>query len=282
MALGLNPDAYKVFKERDRTREYDLFASDYYSKPFIKAITRGLQDYAKEVGLGDAEVPHFIVSFVQNMPYTSDDVTTGFDEYPRFPYETFYDNGGDCEDTSILASAMLHELGYDVALLRFPGHMAVGIECRPSAGQSYYTHQGIRYCYLETTGENWEIGMVPASVQGSPATVSPIIERPVLEIEFTAEYRTVGDTVTVDVDVSVNNVGSKTARGGFVYVALRRPGTNRVWDKIESRKFQLEPEASYLYQVTNLRVPAGKSFNIYARAGGRNLIGDEAVSDLLR
>ena len=65
------------------------------------------------------------VSFAQNLPYTADDVTTGFDEYPRFPYETLYDNGGDCEDTSILVSAMLRELRYGVALLHFPGHMAV-------------------------------------------------------------------------------------------------------------------------------------------------------------
>ena len=108
-------------------RDYDLFASDQLSKPFVKEVTGKLARYGKKSGLRNSELPYFIVAFVQHLPYTVDDVTTGFDEYPRFPYETLYDNGGDCEDTSILVSAMLHELRYEVALLHFPGHMAVGV-----------------------------------------------------------------------------------------------------------------------------------------------------------
>ena len=69
------------------------------------------------------------------------------------PTRPLYDKGGDCEDTSILASALLHELGYEVALLFFPGHVAVGVECRPQAGQPHYRHRGRRYCYVETTGD---------------------------------------------------------------------------------------------------------------------------------
>ena len=110
VALDLHAATYEGFRHRERTRDYDLFASDYHSKPFIEKITRKLAEHGTASGLSKAQIPYLIVSFVQNLPYTSDDVTTGYDEYPRYPYETLYDNGGDCEDTSILASAMLHEL----------------------------------------------------------------------------------------------------------------------------------------------------------------------------
>ncbi|NQU34066.1 MAG: hypothetical protein HQ521_12595 [Bacteroidetes bacterium] len=279
LTFNLYPKVYEVFQERERTRDYDLFASDYYSKEFIKTITEGLRDYAKENDLPDEEIPYFIISFVQNLPYTSDDVTTGFDEYPRFPYETIYDDGGDCEDTSILASAMLTELGYGVALLQFPGHMAVGVKCDASSGQSYYSYQGIDFCYLETTGRNWEVGDVPSNIKSASAIVKPIYERPALDIDFTSSYEYNSIEVYVDVEVNVKNLGSKKAENTKIYVALQTSNENKVWDSIESEYLQIEPESSYEYSVTNLHSPAGQRFRIYVRAFGDNVISDESVSN---
>ena len=283
LAFDLHPDNYERFRKRQRTREYDLFASDFHSKPFIQEVTRKLADYGAASGLSDDEIPYFIVSFVQNLPYTSDDLTTGFDEYPRFPYETLYDNGGDCEDTSIFAAAMLHELRYDVALLLFPGHMAVGFECRPETGQPHYRHHGRRYCYLETTGDDWDVGVVPPSVQGAVATIKPIIERPVLLVEFVAKYHRISvDTTAVDVTALVKNLGSHTARGATVYVALRQPGTDLAWDQIQSDRFGLAPEATFTYEVAGLQVQAGNPFQVYVQARGTNFGAQQAVSEVLR
>lgn len=279
ITLNLYPEVYKIFKQRERTRDYDLFASDFYSKEYIKAITEGLRDYGKENGLSDAEVPYFIISFVQNLPYTSDDVTTGFDEYPRFPYETFYDNGGDCEDTSILASAMLHELGYGVVLLQFPEHMAVGVKCSPSVGQSYYTSYGIDYCYLETTGQNWEVGAVPPNIKSSKAIIKPLVERPALQIEFTSRSEGDWKYVYTDVDVEVKNLGSETAKNTKIYVALQTTDTSKVWAQIQSDSLEIEPEEIYSYKVTNLHSSTGQPFRIYVRAWGDNVISDESVSN---
>ena len=281
VALNLQADTYEMFRERERRRDYDLFASDYLGKPFVKEITAKLARYGTASGLRNAEIPYFIVSFVQNLPYTADDVTTGFDEYPRFPYETLYDNGGDCEDTSILVSAMLHELRYEVALLHFPGHMAVGFACRPAAGQAYYRHQGKRYCYLETTVDDWGVGVVPPSIQGAPVRVTPITERPVMWVEFTAEYRQRLDTVAVDVRATVTNLGSETARGTIVYVELRKPGTDFAWDHVESNRFRLAPEQSLTYEASGLRVKAGRPFQVYVAARGRNFRAEEAISPAL-
>ncbi|MHA1703925.1 MAG: hypothetical protein ACTSWK_16850 [Promethearchaeota archaeon] len=279
LTLTLYPEVYKVFEERERIRDYDLFASDSYSKPFIKSITNILKDYAIENGLSEEEVPYFIISFVQDLPYTSDDFTTGFDEYPRFPYETIYDNGGDCEDTSILASSMLKELGYGVVLLDFPGHIAVGVKCTPSSGQSYYTYQGVDFCYLETTGENWNVGEVPPNVKSAKATIHPIVERPVLDIHFTSDYEYDARDVYVNVSVEVKNLGSEKAENTKIYVALQTSDESKVWDSIESESIEIEPEGAYEYSVTNLHSPTGQNFRIYVRAFGDNVISDEAISE---
>ena len=281
VALDLQADTYEMFRQRERRRDYDLFASDYLSKRFVKDITRKLARYGTASGLRHSEIPYFIVSFVQNLPYTADDVTTGFDEYPRFPYETLYDNGGDCEDTSILVSAMLRELRYEVALLHFPGHMAVGFACRPAAGQAYYRHEGRRYCYLETTVDDWGVGVVPPSIQGAPVRITPITERPVMWVEFTADYRQLRDTVTVDVTATVTNLGSETAHGATVYVELRKPGTDFAWDHLESDRFRVAPEQSLTYEASDLRVTAGMPFHVLVTARGRNFRSEEAISSVL-
>lgn len=175
---------------------------------------------------------------------------------------------------------MLHELGYEVALLLFPGHVAVGVECRPQAGHPYYRHQGKRYCYLETTGANWEVGVVPPSVYGVAATVKPVVARPVMVLEFVARHQRVADldTVSVDVSVLIRNLGSQTARGATAYVALRKPGTNLVWDQIRSDPFRLDPEAAFTYEVTDLRTAAGNPFQVYVQVRGNNFTTEEVTS----
>ena len=84
LALDLRADTYAMFRERERGRDYDLFASDQLSKPFVKEVTGKLARYGRRSGLRNSEIPYFIVGFVQHLPYTVDDVTTVFDEYPRF------------------------------------------------------------------------------------------------------------------------------------------------------------------------------------------------------
>lgn len=113
----------------------------------------------------DTEVS-FVLSFIQSLEYTSDKITTGFDEYPRFPLETLADRGGDCEDTSVLFATLIILLGYDAVLFIIReenadvGHMAVGVSLDNGEGH-YVDHEGKKYYYAETTGENWKIGDLP-------------------------------------------------------------------------------------------------------------------------
>lgn len=117
-------------------------------------------------------VASLVLSFVQSLEYTSDKVTTGYDEYPRFPLETLDENGGDCEDTSILFATLMILLDYEAVLMMIldeeagTGHMAVGIDMEGIDG--YFVElEGKQYYYVETTGENWKIGEIPQEYKDS-------------------------------------------------------------------------------------------------------------------
>ena len=114
----------------------------------------------------------FVLSFVQSLPYTLDDVTTGFDEFRRYAVETLIEGGGDCEDTTILVAAILQGLGEETALIFTPGHIALGIS-GDYTGASL-THNGIKYFYCETTGTGWTVGKLPASVGKTVEAIVPL------------------------------------------------------------------------------------------------------------
>ncbi|MGC9104605.1 MAG: transglutaminase-like domain-containing protein [Candidatus Methanodesulfokora sp.] len=126
---------------------------------------------AAKYGFSEREKIEFTIAFIQSLPYVPDDVSASADEYPKYPAETLITNGGDCEDTSILAAALLRKMGYKVALIFLPyeEHAAVGV-AGPFSG-SYYEVDGVKYFYLETTGEGFRIGQIPSDITDTRAYV---------------------------------------------------------------------------------------------------------------
>lgn len=114
----------------------------------------------------------FVLSFVQSLPYTLDDVTTGYDEFRRYAIETLIEGGGDCEDTTILVGAILRGLGEKTALIFTPGHIALGVSGNFSGAS--VTHNGTTYYYCETTGTGWTVGDLPPSSGTTVTNVVPL------------------------------------------------------------------------------------------------------------
>jgi predicted transglutaminase-like cysteine proteinase len=127
----------------------------------------------------DVEKINFVASFVQSIEYKNDDPENSSYEYPRYPLETLKEKRGDCEDKAILTASLLHDLGYNVSLLRLPQHMAVGIQLNDTIpGYSYYIDD---YYFLETTTLHMTLGRVPPEYEGlTNVTVYPISQRPLL------------------------------------------------------------------------------------------------------
>ncbi len=186
LSLSIPDSLYRYYgaKERIETEDYSVYVTHPDDDDYLGTIIREFNRIALEEEYTEAEKVHLIITFVQSLPYTSDSVTTGFDEYPRYPIETLVEYGGDCEDTSILTAAFLDALYYDVILINPPEHMAVGIGI--DAYGTYWELDGEKYFYLETTGEGWEIGEMPpeylrgppTSTRWSPPPSSPTTGRP--------------------------------------------------------------------------------------------------------
>jgi transglutaminase-like putative cysteine protease len=113
-------DYYKALP-RSQTKNYSVYVTHPLADEYIQALSDKISQAASENNYDSFQTISLAAAFVQSLPYTSDLVSTGYDEYPRYPIETLVDNGGDCEDTAILAAALIRHLGYDTVLIIFSG-----------------------------------------------------------------------------------------------------------------------------------------------------------------
>ena len=169
---------YVEYWERPRPaswKDWVDMAKDPMDDYYISQMVQKINNVAINEGFTEAEKVNFVIAFVQNLPYTVDEVTTPWNEYPRYPIETLFERGGDCEDTTILTAALLDRMGYDVALLflSYENHVAVGISITGAYG-SYYEHNDKKYYYLETTGEDWIVGQIPPDLTDTRAEIYPL------------------------------------------------------------------------------------------------------------
>jgi hypothetical protein len=137
-----------------------------------------LNESASEMGYGSYDKVSFVLAFVQSLRYTSDNVTEGYNEYPRFSIETLVDEGGDCEDTSILFATITLIMGFGTVYINPPDHYAVGILGENLHGTywEYPTDSNKTYYYCETTGDGFKIGQLPDQFTGQTAYIYPIDE----------------------------------------------------------------------------------------------------------
>jgi len=279
LTLPLDNELYEKYKSRSRNRDYDLFASDPYDDQLIKDIAEALFSLSKAHGLEKCEIPGLCISFVQSLNYTSDFESSGYEQYPRFPYETLYENGGDCEDTSILSVAILQEMGYDAVLLELPEHMALGIKSNTGQQGRSFEYEGSNYYYLETTGSDWQIGEIPEVYANQPVHVVPVYRRPMIKLDFKAQCGCSKKEGVVDVNVTVRNLGSKRAENTTVYVALQAEDKLSLWDEIKSSSITIEPEEVFNYTAKGLIVPAGEKFRVYVQTSGENMVPENITSE---
>ena len=207
---------YHTSVDRIGTDDYSVYIFDPYDDQYINILIDCIMfGFTDDSDVGKI---NYIASFVQNLEYKSDSDTNSSYEYPRYPVETLFDGngGGDCEDKAILTASLLNNLGYDVALLRLPNHMAVGVNLSESTlpNYEYYIYN---YYYLETTTKGKPCGFIPTEYRASisEVVVHPISSRPLLIHDWkdgtiTSFTNTeMGDFVKVT--LIVQNLGIETA-----------------------------------------------------------------------
>lgn len=184
VTVHLRQQTYEDTKASNPGRRWDgdtpLFA-DYIvdgTTPDIERAANELQGAAREHRYATYEEISLALSFVQSIPYSLDEESTGQSEYWRYPIETLYDETGDCEDTTILAAALLRRLGHSVVTLLLPEHAALGVEAPPGTPGRFVQHQGKSMYYCETTATGWEVGELPGHYDDAEVKVFAVPELP--------------------------------------------------------------------------------------------------------
>ena len=173
--IGIPKEYYDYYKKQSHSsRKFENYALSNNDRAVLNKMIATFKEQGDKRNYTDYQNVMNIISFIQAMPYTSDNVTTGYDEYPRYPIETLVDGGGDCEDSSILAAALLSEMGYGTVLLEFPNHLALGVAGGDGIKGSYYEYNGVKYYYVETTASGYGIGEIPEEIDTSTAKIHPM------------------------------------------------------------------------------------------------------------
>lgn len=275
---------YQYYKDKPRppTRDYSIYATDPHDDEFISQLVSVFRSASEKRGFDEYETATFVMRFVRSLPYTPDDVSTPYDEYPRYPIETLVDNGGDCEDASILAAVLIDGLGYSVVLLELPDHMAVGVRCEESLGVHYKDGYGQSYCYLESTGKDWQIGQIPDKYRGTGAVLRYLTPKPIITIRWSCKsIQSSSSHVTYETNTTVKNEGSATARNLRIWTGFESTEDEEVYSQTMGKRYDLKPSEE-LNSIATLPVPRGAYTRLHIIVFGDNFIPEEQLSDWLR
>ena len=269
---NISETIYEFYKDKGRgtSRNYADFALTQEDRAFLDQITGQIKDNSKASGYTGLDDAMNVITFVQSIKYEED---TGSD-YTRYPLETLVDEKGDCKDKAILGAAMLHEMGYDVVLLKFTSHMALGIKAGGDMQGKYYTYDGTNYYYVETTSPNWNIGDIPGDLEGQTPIILPMAKSPVVRAKLEVKPSgTSGHDSNYQVICTLENDGPGTAvnMSAHVYALALERGQGKIWvpDRIINLGDYGEGHSGTIQ--TTLTVYAGEKTQIYCVITGDNI-----------
>lgn len=125
----------------------------------VRPISDAFEEMSNAEGLTKEQLAEVVLNFTQAIPFVTDKTSVGLVDYHSYPAETLAIGVADCEDSSIIAAAVLKNMGYDVILLNPVGHIAIGVA---GAFKGYKVdYESKSYYYAETTIPGWKFGEMP-------------------------------------------------------------------------------------------------------------------------
>lgn len=266
---------YEYYQEipRPPTKNYSVYVTHPLDDPYIDLLAEKIKKVAQKEGFTEYQTVEFAAAFVQSLPYTVDSVTTPYDEYPRYPIETLVDNGGDCEDTSILLASIIDKMGYGVVLIMLPNHVGVGVKGDQNMYGTYWEYEGSKYYYIETTGKGWGIGDLPGEYKNTAASIRPMIPTPILTHDGSIE----GRGYIAEVEVIVYNLGTAPAHNVSVLAGFDA-GNGMLWNGKESQSFTVGVNQKVTIKL-NLRIPLDKHTRLVVQIGIDDVLVDESHTE---
>jgi len=170
-------DEYRQFRQTDvkgravtNYKKINSFVT-YDEAPIVELSDSLRGAYGRDKNTNDQDFAQFVLSFVQICfdypPNTSmmcgDLYQYGKNEYYAYPIETIFYGMGDCEDTSILCTALFKALGYNAGIAVVPEHAVSVVGLDDYSPEPYppnlfeilsQTINGVTYYACETTVDN--------------------------------------------------------------------------------------------------------------------------------
>lgn len=179
--IAIDSQLYNKIRSQNHKRRYDF----KHFPPMVDQGTESLQKLIRkfnrvmsQMGIREPEKKvNFVLAFVHAIPWT-DDETTGYDEFYKYPIETLAEGKGDCEDTSMLFASILSGLGFEVALIDLPRHIAVGVKGDFRRGE-FVTYENDKYFFCETTSAPYKLGDINPKYVGMSVNIAPITAKPI-------------------------------------------------------------------------------------------------------
>ncbi|MBN1648562.1 MAG: hypothetical protein JW874_11075 [Spirochaetales bacterium] len=124
--------------------------------------------------LNEQDKVQFMLTFVQTaFDYKTDQQQFGYEKW-MLPEEAMFYRYIDCEDRSILFTALVRQvLGLRVIGLDWPGHIAAAVHFSGSVAGTYVPYSGNRFIICDPTYINADIGMVMPSFAGKAVKIIP-------------------------------------------------------------------------------------------------------------
>ena len=143
---------------------YHVFIHDPVQKPIIESLIAELHRVMDRHT--DRSYLELIAAFMHTL--TQDPAHTEL----RYPVESLVDKAADCDDRTILAAAILLEDGYDLAIMSFPTHVALGVRSYEwDIPLPEYRDSGYSVIDLTSYGD---LGMIDSIYDTSPLSVIPV------------------------------------------------------------------------------------------------------------
>ncbi len=162
--VHFNREAYELYHAKPRYYQPDEFIY-YIDNPVndevVSAMSDAMMQLADEQEYSHKELAYMAIRLVQSISYVNDKDSTGREDYPKYPIETVYEMEGDCEDLSILLVGLLRKMGFETCFVVFSDHVGVGIRLDDAENGTYFEYDGVKYYYVETTADGWNIGAYP-------------------------------------------------------------------------------------------------------------------------
>lgn len=209
--LQFESSTYDYYKKLRRDYyDFTVYTHESAAFPVVNNVAATLKGIAQKNNLNEWQTIEFISAFVQHIRYVGD----GKYEYPRYPAETLVDMAGDCEDTSILLTALLMSLGYKSILISPKGHMGTGIAVKGKYPGVSVELNGLQYYYIETTEPGWNIGEYPPELTSATNLLDPGVAQYPKLLAYTGNNYTTPSTKpaqTVTTNKTTNSTGDKMA-----------------------------------------------------------------------